>query len=86
MTCGKYDILYTDVLECGTRNLMEWSRVLYSYDCCRYVAVGMSTRSYTIRYIMTRRVLLRLTFSDVQFSCSIIAVTLLIRRSSQEAK
>jgi hypothetical protein len=30
---------------------MEWPRVLYSYDCCRYVACGTSTRSYTIGYI-----------------------------------
>jgi hypothetical protein len=72
MTCRKYEILYTDVLECGTRNVMEWSRVLYSYDCCRnmYVAGGMSTRSYKIRCIMTRRTLLRVTSSGVQFSCS----------------
>jgi hypothetical protein len=47
---------------------------------CRYVASGMSTRSYTIRYIMTRWTMLRLNSSGVQFSCFIITVTLLVRR------
>jgi hypothetical protein len=31
---------------------MEWSQVLYSSDCCMYVAGGVSARLYTIRYIM----------------------------------
>jgi hypothetical protein len=28
MACGKYEILSTDVLDCRTWNLMEWSQVL----------------------------------------------------------
>jgi hypothetical protein len=59
---------------------MEWSQVLYSSDCCIYVAGGVSARLYTIRYIMTRRALLHLTSSGVQCSFFIIAVTLLVRR------
>ena len=86
MACGKYEFRYTDVLVCGTRNLMEWPRVLYSDVCCRYGAGGMSTRSYTIRNIMTTLALLRLTSSGVQFRCCIMAVTLLVRRKSPVAK
>jgi hypothetical protein len=69
MACGKYEILYTDILDCGTWNSMEWPQVLYSYlRLLLYVAGDISARSYTIRYIMTRRALLHLTTS-VQFNC-----------------
>jgi hypothetical protein len=80
MACSKYEILYTDVLDCDTCNLMELSQVLYSYDCCMYVAGGMSARSYTIQYIMTRRALLHFTSSGIQFNCFISAITLLVHQ------
>jgi hypothetical protein len=68
MACRKYEILYTDVLDCGTWNLLEWSQVLYSYDCCMYVEGGMTAISHTIRYIMTRWALLHLTSNGVQLA------------------
>jgi hypothetical protein len=70
MTCSKYEILYTDVLDCGTWNLIACSQALYSYDCCLYVACGMSDSQVIYsRYIMTRRALLHLTSSGVQYNC-----------------
>jgi hypothetical protein len=63
-----YEILYTDVLDCGTWNLIEWSQVLYSYDCSMYVHVAgcMSARSYTIRYIMHDQAQAGVVTSDFQ--------------------
>jgi hypothetical protein len=43
MACGKYEILYTDVLDSGTWNLMEWSHVLYSYGCCVFWILAHGT-------------------------------------------
>jgi hypothetical protein len=80
MACKKYESLYTNDLDCGTWTLMKLLKVLYSYDCCMYVAGGMTARSYTIRYIMIRRALLHLTFSGVEFNCFIITVTQLVLR------
>ena len=75
---------YTDVLVLD--HLKEWPRVLYSDVCWRCCAGGMSTRSYTIRYIMTTLALLRLTSSGIKFSCCIIAATLLFLKISLVTK
>ena len=51
MACGKNDVLYTVVLVCGTRNHSEWPLVRREVRL-RWCSAGISTRLYTMRYIL----------------------------------
>ena len=77
MVCGKNSVLYTVVLVCGTRNRSEWPLVRREVRL-RWCSAGMSTRLYTMRYIITVWAYARLLCSDCHWSCCSMAVTLLV--------
>jgi hypothetical protein len=52
MACEKNDVMYTVVLVFGTRNRSEWPLVRREVRL-RWYSAGISTRLYTLRYMIT---------------------------------
>jgi hypothetical protein len=73
MDCGKNDVLYTVDLVCGTRYRSEWPLVQREV-WLRWCYPGISTRLYTMRYIITVWVYARLPLELLLHGCDTASV------------